>query len=85
MRHGEKLYETLLTSEEMARAEDMGNYFRVRPDHRDLNYASFFTDGEPKVAQIADYHSHNTTRLGVDEVAALLKELPDVQRWLASR
>jgi UDP-N-acetylglucosamine 4,6-dehydratase/5-epimerase len=85
VRHGEKLYETLLTSEEMARAEDMGEYFRVRPDQRDLNYTSFFTDGEPKVAELLDYHSHNTRRLGVDDVATLLRDLPEVQDWLSAQ
>ncbi len=63
-RHGEKLYETLLTREEMARAEDMGDYYRIPADIRDLNYACYFTEGEMKVAGHEDYHSHNTRRLG---------------------
>ena len=67
-RHGEKLYETLVAREEMARAEDMGNYFRIPCDTRDLNYDKYFKDGQEKVSLIEDYHSHNTTRLSVEEM-----------------
>jgi UDP-glucose 4-epimerase len=82
-RHGEKLYETLLTREEMARAEDMGDYYRVFADHRELNYKAFFTEGKRLLSVIEDYHSHNTTRLGLTETMALLSSLPFVQGDLA--
>ena len=65
-RHGEKLYETLVTREEMVRAIDMGNYYRIPCDTRDLNYDKFFTKGNEEVSKIEDYHSHNTKRLDVD-------------------
>ena len=74
-RHGEKLYETLLTREEMARAEDMGDYYRIPADTRDLNYAYYFTEGETKVAGHEDYNSHNTHRLDEDGLIALLMKL----------
>lgn len=74
-RHGEKLYETLVTREEMAKATDVGNYFCVPADVRDLNYDKFFVKGEKKVAQFEDYHSHNTKRLSADEMMALLLKL----------
>ncbi|MBU2621773.1 MAG: polysaccharide biosynthesis protein [Proteobacteria bacterium] len=78
-RHGEKLYETLLTREEMARAEDMGDYYRISADIRDLNYACYFTEGEAKVAGHEDYHSHNTRRLNEDEMIELLLKLDFVR------
>ena len=74
-RHGEKLYETLVTREEMARAIDMGNYFRIPCDTRDLNYDKFFTVGNEDVAKIEDYHSHNTRRLDVEGMKELLLKL----------
>lgn len=74
-RHGEKLYETLVTSEEMVRAEDMGNFFRIVADNRDLNYDKYFSKGEPKMDQIDTYNSHNTTRLDVEGMKKLLKKL----------
>ena len=74
-RHGEKLYETLLTREEMARAEDMGDYYRIPADIRDLNYACYFTEGETKVSGHEDYHSHNTRRLDEDDLIELLLNL----------
>lgn len=74
-RHGEKLYETLLNREEMARAEDMGEYYRVPADVRDLNYTSFFSEGKEEVAGADDYNSHNTTRLDVDGMSELLLKL----------
>lgn len=74
-RHGEKLYETLVTREEMVRAEDMGNYYRIPCDTRDLNYDKFFTKGNADVAKIEDYHSHNTRRLDVNEMKGLLLKL----------
>ena len=82
-RHGEKLYETLLGREEMACAEDMGNYFRVPPDARDLNYAKFMEEGERRITQSThgeDYNSHNTTRLDVAGMKTLLLKLDFMQR-----
>ncbi|MDI1335923.1 MAG: polysaccharide biosynthesis protein [Lacunisphaera sp.] len=77
-RHGEKLYETLLTQEELRRSEDMGEYFRVRLDDRDLNYTLYFDKGDKGQATLEDYHSHNTRQLTVPEMEALLLSLPDV-------
>lgn len=74
-RHGEKLYETLVSREEMAKAEDMGEYFRIPCDTRDLNYDKFFVDGQEKVSVIEDYHSHNTARLDVEGMKKLLLKL----------
>jgi UDP-glucose 4-epimerase len=74
-RHGEKLYETLVTREEMARSEDLGNYFRIPCDTRDLNYNKFFEAGQEKVSVIDDYHSHNTSRLNVEGMKQLLLKL----------
>lgn len=74
-RHGEKLYETLVTREEMAKAEDMGNYFRIPCDTRDLNYDKFFTEGDKEMAKIEDYHSHNTARLDVEGMKEQLLRL----------
>ena len=81
-RHGEKLYETLLTREERARSHDQGNYFRVAADNRDLNYAKFFSEGEASVSVTEDYNSHNTGRLDLTEMEALLRNLPFVQEEL---
>ena len=81
-RHGEKLYETLLTREERARATDLGGYFRVPADTRDLNYAKYFSEGESAVSALDDYNSHNTLRLDVAGVAELLRTLEYVQRSL---
>lgn len=78
-RHGEKLYETLVTREEMAKSEDMGNYFRIPADNRDLNYDKYFVEGQEEIATIEDYHSHNTTRLDVDGMKALLMKLEIVR------
>jgi len=74
-RHGEKLYETLLTREEMARAEDLGSYYRIPADVRDLNYACYFTEGKTEVAYQEDYHSHNTHRLDENGLIDLLVKL----------
>jgi UDP-N-acetylglucosamine 4,6-dehydratase/5-epimerase len=82
-RHGEKLYEALLSREEMACAEDMGDYFRVPPDARDLNYAKFFEQGEQRITQSQhgeDYNSHNTARLDVEGMKALLLKLDFMHR-----
>jgi len=82
-RHGEKLYETLLTREEMAVAEDMGAYYRVSADNRDLNYGLYFDKGRSEVSAVEDYNSHNTKRLSVDEMAEMLLSLDIVHRALA--
>ena len=74
-RHGEKLYETLVTREEMARAIDMGNYYRIPCDNRDLNYDKFFTIGDENIEKQEDYHSHNTKQLSVDGMKELLLKL----------
>jgi UDP-N-acetylglucosamine 4,6-dehydratase/5-epimerase len=81
-RHGEKLYETLLTREEMSVAEEMNNYYRVPADNRDLNYSLYFDSGREEVAVKEDYNSHNTTRLSVDEMAERLVRLDLVRRAL---
>lgn len=83
-RHGEKLYETLLTREEMAHAEDLGDYYRVVADNRDLNYEKYFTKGENSVATKEDYHSHNTRRLDINEMISMLEKLPFIQEALAN-
>lgn len=78
-RHGEKLYETLVTREEMAKAIDMGNYYRIPCDTRDLNYDKFFTEGNEEVSKIEDYHSHNTRRLDVEGMKEQLMRLRFIQ------
>ena len=78
-RHGEKLYETLVTREEMAKAIDMGDYYRIPCDTRDLNYDKFFTQGNEEVSKIEDYHSHNTRRLDVEGMKEQLLRLRFVQ------
>jgi UDP-glucose 4-epimerase len=84
-RHGEKLYETLLTREEMTVAEDMGDYYRVTADNRDLNYGLYFDTGRSDVSVKDDYTSHNTQRLSVDEMVEMLLSLDIVQRALAGQ
>jgi UDP-N-acetylglucosamine 4,6-dehydratase len=74
-RHAEKLYETLLAREELLNAEDLGEYYRIAADNRDLNYNKFFTEGNGSVAEIDDYHSHNTRRLSQDELIVLLNKI----------
>jgi UDP-N-acetylglucosamine 4,6-dehydratase len=74
-RHGEKLYETLVNREEMVKAEDLGEFFRIPADTRDLNYNKFFTEGTEAISQIEEYHSHNTQRLSLEETKALLLTL----------
>lgn len=81
-RHGEKLYESLVSREEMARAEDLGGYYRIPADVRDLNYNKYFVEGEPAISGFDDYTSHNTKRLSVDEVKRLLLKLELVQEAL---
>jgi len=78
-RHGEKLYETLLTKEEMVKAIDMDKYYRIPADNRDLNYAQFVEDGEEVVTQAGEYHSHNTHRLNEEELKKMILELHEIQ------
>jgi len=81
-RHGEKLYESLISREEMAKAEDMGRYYRIPADNRDLNYEKYFVEGETHITEVDDYTSHNTQRLNVDEVKTLLLNLDYIQEML---
>lgn len=81
-RHGEKLYESLVSREEIAKAEDMGQYYRVPSDDRDLNYAKYFVEGELEIAALDDYTSHNTERLDVEGVKRLLLKLDYIQGQL---
>lgn len=81
-RHGEKLYESLVSREELAKAEDMGQYYRVPADNRDLNYAKFVVEGQVEIAGSEDYTSHNTVRLDVNGVKELLLKLPYIQGQL---
>jgi UDP-glucose 4-epimerase len=79
-RHGEKLYETLCTREEMVKAEDMGDFYRIPADNRDLNYAQYYSEGEQDVSLIQDYHSHNTTQQDVEGMKQLLSKLPLIRK-----
>ena len=81
-RHGEKLYEVLVTSEEMLRAEDMGDYFRIHADNRNLNYDNYFNKGNDKLATIEQYNSHNTSRLDVEGMKEQLMRLRFIQEDL---
>lgn len=83
-RHGEKLYETLATREELARSEDQGDYYRVAVDARDLNYGEYFDEGDERESEIDDYHSHNTERLDVDGVVKVLEDLPQFRTLVAA-
>lgn len=78
-RHGEKLYETLVNKEDMAKAEDLGQYFRVPADNRDLNYEKYFSEGDVKIPDYEEYHSHNTDRLDVEGMKALLLNLYEIK------
>ena len=84
-RHGEKVYETLLSREERAAAEDVGDYFRVRPDPRDLNYDKFMDRGSARITSSTDYNSHNTERLDVEGMKALLMKLRFISELVAGR
>jgi UDP-glucose 4-epimerase len=77
-RHGEKLYESLVTREEMAKAVDLGNYYRIPCDERNLNYDTYFVDGQKDITEITDYHSHNTRRLDMNEMKSLLIKLDSI-------
>ena len=81
-RHGEKLYESLVSREELAKAEDMGQCYRIPADNRDINYGKFTVDGELEIADFEDYTSHNTTRLNVEDVKNLLLKLDFIQEHL---
>jgi UDP-N-acetylglucosamine 4,6-dehydratase/5-epimerase len=81
-RHAEKLYETLLTREEMVKAIDMGEYYKIPADNRDLNYASYFTDGDVKTSEKDDYHSHNIRQLKVDETVEILSKLDYIKQMI---
>ena len=82
-RHGEKLYETLLSREEMAISEDLGDYYRVPPDLRDLNYSKYFEIGEEKITNSTEYNSHNTNQLNKESLSKLLLKLPKLKRVIA--
>ena len=84
-RHGEKLYEALLSREERAAAQDLGGYFRVPPDGRDLNYGKFFDQGEPQISLAEDYNSHNTERLDPNGMKSLLLKLDFIRRIAAGQ
>lgn len=81
-RHGEKLYESLISREEMAHSHDMGGYYRISADNRDLNYAKYFSEGEEKISLLDDYTSHNTKRLNVQDVKELLFKLDYIKEEL---
>jgi UDP-glucose 4-epimerase len=83
-RHAEKLFETLASAQELATAEDMGEYYRIHMDNRDLNYKPFFEEGDKTTAALDDYHSHNTEQLDVQGVKDLLMSLPEVQAEVAA-
>jgi UDP-N-acetylglucosamine 4,6-dehydratase/5-epimerase len=85
VRHGEKLFETLATQEELRSADDMGQFWRVRMDSRDLNYSSYYTEGDPGLSTInEDYHSHNADRLCVEQIVELLNGLPELRAAVAA-
>ena len=79
-RHGEKLYETLCTREEMLKADDMGEFYRIPADNRDLNYAQYFSEGEKDISKIEDYHSHNTNQEDIEGMKKLLSKLPLIRK-----
>jgi UDP-glucose 4-epimerase len=82
-RHGEKLYETLISREEMAHASDMGRYYRIPADNRDLNYAKFFSEGDEKISHFNDYTSHNAEQLNVEQLKDLLLKLDFIKGALS--
>ena len=82
IRHGEKMYETLLTNEECAKAEDMGNFYRVPADNRTLNYDKYFSEGDTKRCELSEFNSDNTTRLNVEETKAKIASLEYIQNEL---
>ena len=84
IRHGEKMYETLLTKEEYAKAVDMGNFYRIPVDHRDLNYDKYFVDGNTNLAQMEEYNSDNTIQLNIQQIKEKLLTVPYVRKALAT-
>jgi len=82
-RHGEKLYETLLTREELAKAKDLGGYYRIIPDDRDLNYGKYFTEGEEQISLLEDYNSHNTQQLTVPQIKDKLMKLEFIRQEMS--
>ena len=82
IRHGEKMYETLLTNEECAKAEDMGDFYRVPADNRSLNYDQFFTEGDAKRCELSEFNSDNTCRLNLEETKAKIASLEYIQNEL---
>ena len=82
IRHGEKMYETLLSAEELARSEDRGDYFRVAMDSRSLDYSKYFTDGDDSLSEIQEYNSDNTSRLSISDIEELLNSLPEIKAEL---
>jgi UDP-glucose 4-epimerase len=82
-RHGEKLYETLCTREEMLKAEDLGDFYRIPADNRNLNYDQYFSEGEVDISKIDDYHSHNTKQLSIEQIKEKLLSLPIIKKELA--
>jgi len=84
-RHGEKLFEVLLSREEMISAEDMGNYYRVLPDLRDLNYGKYIDEGKKSITNAEEYNSHNTDRLNEDGMKELLMKLDFIKKIVASK
>lgn len=83
-RHGEKLYESLISREEMAKAQDMGRYYRIPADNRDLNYKKYFVEGEPHISELDDYTSHNTERLTLDGIKTTLMKLDYIREQLSA-
>lgn len=81
-RHGEKLYESLLSNEELTRAEDLGSYYRVPMDSRDLNYSAFFEEGQPRTDAMESFHSHNAERLDIGQIKELLLSVPEIRAEL---
>jgi len=81
-RHGEKLYETLCTREEMIKVEDMGSFYRIPADNRGLNYSSYFSEGEKELSNINDYNSHNTEQKNIEEIKELLLKLDFIKEAL---
>jgi UDP-glucose 4-epimerase len=79
-RHGEKLYETLVNREDMIKAEDLGDYYRIPADNRDLNYEQYFSEGMPDIDRLNEYHSHNTSILDVEGMKQLLLKLPVIRK-----
>ena len=82
-RHGEKLFESLISREEMLRSVDEGNFYRIPADNRNLNYSNFVDQGNEDLSEIEDYHSHNTKRLKLNELKSLLLDLPYIQEKLS--